>query len=204
MKKALVVILFLILCTAVGYGFYQFALVKSDNTLQSEVRETGQVLAGDVQNDVSVKKVEVKQSENIDVPVTKTSIPFELIQRGARSAQTEAKNIVVDSKEVWQEVWNKTQVTTSVQTAPEIDFAKKTVIATFLGGKPHGGFGIEISKIQETPNQIEVYTIHYSSGKNCMNTQMPIAPFYIAQISKTEKPIVFVATPQVTDCVDGL
>lgn len=204
MKKASVVVLFLILCTAVGYGFYQFALVKSDNILQSEVSEADQVLVGDVQKDVSVEKVEVKQFENIDVPVIKTSIPFELVKRGSQSAQTEAKNIVVNSKEMWQEVWNKTQVTTSAQIAPEIDFAKKTVIATFLGGKPHGGFGIEISEIQETPNQIEVYIIHHSSGKNCMNTQMPVAPFYIAQISKTEKPIVFVATPLVTDCDDGL
>lgn len=71
-----------------------------------------------------------------------------------------------------------------------VNFETHKVIAIFDKVQTSGGFGIEISSILETENQIQVTISHTSSGENAVLyiTQ----PFLLVKIPQTNKPIFFI------------
>ncbi|MBU3979022.1 protease inhibitor I42 family protein [Patescibacteria group bacterium] len=128
--------------------------------------------------------------------VSGNELKFETIIRDYNSNQTAQNNYVIKSEAEWIPVLQKTNAGLP---AP-IDFNKEIVIAVFQGEKSTGGYSIEIQKIIENENNIEVFVNETSPGKNCMVTQAFTSPFQVVKVQRSDKEVVFETEKVVTVC----
>ncbi|MDD5686859.1 MAG: protease complex subunit PrcB family protein [Elusimicrobia bacterium] len=92
------------------------------------------------------------------------------------------KSLVIKTQKEWQALWEThTGKTGSI---PEIDFNKEIVIAVFMGEQKTGGYGIQISEIEETDSNIYIETVETVPSPNTTVTQQLTQPYHIVVISK--------------------
>jgi len=123
-------------------------------------------------------------------------IPFETIIKGFNSNQAEKKNYVIKNEGEWAGILTET----GAELPAPVDFTKDMIIAVFQGVKMTGGYGIEITKIIETDNNIEVYIKETSPGPKCNVTQAITNPYHIVKLAKSDKEIKFNTTETVNNC----
>jgi hypothetical protein len=131
-------------------------------------------------------------------------VNFETIKTRTPSIHIEKKNYVIENNQDWQSLWNKMDLKelneVAKPSAPEVDFSKNMVIAIFQGTKSTGGYSIEITKIIETKDALEIYITEKSPGKNCIVTQAFTSPYQIIKIPKINKKVIFKPEQKTTDC----
>ena len=86
------------------------------------------------------------------------------------------------------------------QIAPAVNFDEKMLIAVFQGQKPSGRYSIEINKIKEYADYIEVTVRETSPGENCIVTFALTSPLHIVEVEKSDKPIRFTFEQEITRC----
>lgn len=121
-----------------------------------------------------------------------TEIRFDSLAAETQSGIENPQNIVIQSqgkfKELWDSVYKNSLPAPSV---PEVDFEKCTIIAVFMGQKPTGGYGINITKIEEYEKSIVVTIKETTPEEGSMLFQVLTSPMHIVKIAKTNKDIVF-------------
>lgn len=123
-------------------------------------------------------KMETTQEQELKIEQT-----FE----GTQSGVNQAKNVVVNKKEDWENLWKEIHsMTLPLPPLPEIDFTKNTVLATFLGQKPTGGYTIVIPKIVKKDKEIIVTLESKEPPKEAMAIQVITAPYYVVVVPKIE------------------
>jgi hypothetical protein len=138
------------------------------------------------------------RSPDLDIP---GNVLFKTIQQDLHGGFDVSRNVVAISDKEWLPIWN--QVSSGVTpkpTAPEIDFSKEMVIATFMGTKASGGFSTEITRVVNSDEKVVVYVNEVSPGENCRVTFALSAPYHVIKVPKTEKVIEFSVTHKITDC----
>src|SRR5690349_22975578 len=76
-------------------------------------------------------------------------VSFKTIAKGLRSGIREPSQIAVRSQSEWQKLWRQhSSASTAPAPLPTVDFDKEIVVAVFLGEKPSGGYGVEISSAE--------------------------------------------------------
>ncbi len=123
---------------------------------------------------------------------------FETIDKKEFSSYKERKNFVIRNINEWKSLLSK--IDYSVKIPPEIDFDKEMIIVAFQGEFPTGGYDIEITKIVENKNNIEVFVKEVSPGRSCMVTMAFTAPYHIVKVQKSDKEIMFNVKSEVNNC----
>jgi len=69
------------------------------------------------------------------------------------------------------------------------------VIAVFSEEKRTGGYGIEITRVEENleKGQMEVFFLETHPSPNSMVTQALTQPYHIVKLKKVDIPVVFIA-----------
>lgn len=123
------------------------------------------------------------------------------IAKGGNSGVTEAKNIIINDEEKWQEVWNQIYAHHSrVPPLPKINFLTKTVIAVFAGQRSSGGHSLSVKQIEELSNVVNVTVEYIYPARNCLVTAALTEPFYIASVSKITKPVNLLTVSKEQSC----
>lgn len=130
-------------------------------------------------------------------PVSGNELSFETIIKGANSNQKDAKNFVIKSQSEWMPVLQKTDA----ELPAPIDFSNDMLIAVFQGEKTTGGYDIEISKIIEKENVIEVSVIETFPDSECVVTNVFTSPFHIVKVQTYEKEVIFKTITITTNCL---
>ena len=78
--------------------------------------------------------------------------------------------------------------------APEIDFGDSTLVAVFLGARPHSGYSVKIVSAEEKERMVVVSVVEYTPAPGMMYAQAIVHPYDMALIPTTGKPIQFVTT----------
>ena len=110
---------------------------------------------------------------------------------GAGSEGIDKQNIIIDNQADWENLISKMDKVNKVSeqfTETKIDFSRYTVIAIFNDVMGSGGHSIAID-ISANSERILVVTKFHSPSGNA--TSVMTQPYYIAKITKTERPIVF-------------
>jgi len=124
-----------------------------------------------------------------DMALKKTIISTKILS-GEHSNITEAKQLVVTSKEALQALFKNINKTRSPKVAlPEINFKKELVLALFMGSKTSGGYATKIDHI--TVNKDAVYVYYTESYPKGMATSVMTQPYYLASYPKTDLPFHF-------------
>lgn len=110
--------------------------------------------------------------------------------------QTQKSDFVIKDQSEWIPILQKI----SVELPAPIDFSRDMVIAVFQGEKSTGGYSIEIDRIIEKENSIEVSVLETSPGPGCMVTQAFTSPYHVVKIKKSDKEVKFKIAEAVNDC----
>ncbi|OGS22313.1 MAG: hypothetical protein A2252_05710 [Elusimicrobia bacterium RIFOXYA2_FULL_39_19] len=101
------------------------------------------------------------------------------------SAIKEKKSLMIENKKDWQELWKQHSAhITPAPALPEVDFNVNLVIAVFMGQQNAGGYGIQVSKIEESENKVYIETIETVPAKETNTSKSTTAPYHIVVIQK--------------------
>ena len=110
-------------------------------------------------------------------------VSFKTIDKGIRSGIREPSQIAVRSQSEWQKLWRQHTSTSTVPAPlPVVYFDKEIVAAVFLGEKPTGGYGVEISSAEVADRALTVFVRETSPKPGAMVTQAINQPFHIVRI----------------------
>jgi protease stability complex PrcB-like protein len=113
-------------------------------------------------------------------------VSFKTIAKGLRSGIREPSQIAICSQSEWQKLWRQHTSTSTVPAPlPVVDFDKEIVVAVFLGEKPSGGYGVEISSAEVVGSSLTVFVKETSPKPGAIVTQAINQPFHIVRIETT-------------------
>ncbi len=78
---------------------------------------------------------------------------------------------------------------------PSVDFTTQAVVALLDAQRPTGGYRIEVSRLEETSDQLIVHYKTESPAAGSMSTQVLTWPWTLQVIAKPAKPLVFQKDP---------
>ena len=110
-------------------------------------------------------------------------VSFKTIARGVRSGVREPSQVAIRSQSEWQKLWRQhTSPSAAPVPLPAVDFDKEIVAAAFLGEKPTGGYGVEISAAEVTDSSLTIFVKETSPSPGAILTQGFNQPFHIVRI----------------------
>lgn len=119
-------------------------------------------------------------------------LPFRSVDKGEYSGHAARKNYVITTIGGWERVWNEThQNRIPAPSPPMVDFARKMVIAVFQGTRKSGGYAVEISRVTETEEALEVFVKETFPPPGSMVTLALTNPYHIIEIQKVDKIAIF-------------
>ena len=113
-------------------------------------------------------------------------VSFQTVAIGTRSAVRDSLQTVARTQSDWSALWQRhTSNESSPPALPVLDFSKEIVVAVFLGEKPTGGHGIEITRVFRTDHSLVVWYHEKSPPSRALTTQALTQPFHIVRIPDT-------------------
>jgi hypothetical protein len=117
------------------------------------------------------------------------------------SGMEERARLVVESADAWQAAWSRMhQGTAPSPAAPEIDFAREVVVVAAMGGRPTGGYSIEVSAAARQGGETTVRVVETSPARSCVVTQAITTPVDAVRLPRTALPVVFSEVQAVHRC----
>ena len=116
------------------------------------------------------------------------------IFKGTFSGIQEESQVVVTNRAGFEKLWKQHSLKFEPkEPAPEVDFAKETVLAVSLGQKRTGGFSVEISDIRRAGEKTLVLVKPRSPKQGGFTIQALTAPIHMVAVPKIEGKVEFKA-----------
>jgi len=120
-------------------------------------------------------------------------VAFATLAKGAVSGVAGPAQIVVRNPVDWASLWARhTRFLTAPPPLPAVDFSADMVVALYLGERPSGGYGVEITRIERTDAGL---SIRYRATKpypGAMQTQALTHPFHMVKLPRADDPVTFI------------
>lgn len=154
----------------------------------------------DSESTVNSTPMHMLELKKIDLPLVLNNVSNQLmnsrtIDSGSYSKIQNARNLVIRDQENWNKLWQEHQGDNSPKV--QVDFAKKMLVAVFLGTHSSGCYNIQELRVWRHSGKIAVthYDLEPTSSSVC--TTSLTTPFYIAEIDRSDELVEFnkVATP---------
>lgn len=107
------------------------------------------------------------------------------VAQGTQARVTEAGSIVAKDRAGWDDLWMRLGQTPPAGGLPD----GKMAVAVTLGQKRTGGYSVAIIDAQEEAGQLVVHYRVHSPGLTAMVPQVLTAPYAVALMPKTDKPV---------------
>jgi len=115
-------------------------------------------------------------------------LPFKTVDRGQYSHIERPRQVVVRSAADWA-MLAKQHGRGGPQ--PSIDFAHTMVVGVFLGTRPTGGYGVEITRIERQGADLVVTWRERKPGADEMSAQVITAPYHLVTVEKFDGVVRF-------------
>ena len=122
----------------------------------------------------------------------KKSLDYKVLLEDSYGGTDTAENRVITNQEELEKVYgiiNRTR-RPGIE-VPQVDFAENMVVAVFMGRRSSGGNRVEIEKIEETTDAIQVYVRKVQPGEGDMTSMAITNPFIFAELPRSDKEVVF-------------
>lgn len=87
-----------------------------------------------------------------------------------------------------------------VPAQPAVDFSSNMLVAVFSGTKRSGGYSVDVIRVDEYPDFVDVAVEHTEPGSSCVTTSALTQPHHVVSIPAIEKPVVFTEVIVVNEC----
>jgi hypothetical protein len=125
----------------------------------------------------------------IVLAITALQVPgVEIIAHDNMSNVDEAGTAVASTEDGWGKLWRSV---TPDKPLPKVDFARRSVVAIFLGSRPTAGYDIEIVGTKQEGPSLIVEWAEVRPQAGVMLAQVLTAPALIASIPKSAGSIGF-------------
>lgn len=114
--------------------------------------------------------------------------PLETVARDGMSRIDEPRESTVRTAQEWAALW---KAHAGEAAAPRVDFAKKMVLAVFLGSRPSSGFAVEITATRADGDGLVVQWRERRPDADTMTAQVMTAPAHMVAVPKVAGPIKF-------------
>ncbi len=124
-----------------------------------------------------------------------TGYSFATLDRGSQSGLRVRKFVVIKNENDWKALWTShTSLSVPPRTMPPADFQTEMIVAVFSGEKSTGGFGIEITRIEEdsTKHALKVLVRESTPPTGAIVTQSLTQPYRIIKLRQMDLPVTFV------------
>jgi len=127
-------------------------------------------------------------------------VPFEVVARGAQAVGVDrATYRLLRTREELTQAWNQAHGSSlSVPPVPSADLARETLVAIFLGGKPTGGYGLDVEAASIEGGDLYVDVRATSPASGTLTTQALTSPWLLLRIPRGD-----IAAVWFRDAVDG-
>jgi len=123
------------------------------------------------------------------------SVSFSTVDKGFRSGIKERELVIIKSEKEWGDLWRLHKgAFPPEQYIPRVDFKQEMIVGVFSGEKKTGGYGIEITKIEENRDKGEliVFFLETQPPPKAMVTQALTQPYHIVKIRRIDLLVKFV------------
>jgi hypothetical protein len=120
-------------------------------------------------------------------------IPFKALAHGDRFTKDDAVQIVVTTAKEFEDHWKKLYPQKPV---PKIDFDKEAAVLLSLGVRPHGGYGVSVSRILRSAEAIRIEYRETLPDPGKKYIQALIHPFVVVLTAKPDRKVEFVKLPK--------
>jgi hypothetical protein len=115
------------------------------------------------------------------------------IARGSQSNIDAPRQSVVRTQGEWEALWRAHDYD---KPAPTVDFSKEMVVAVFMGSRPTGGYGVEITSVAERNGALVVSYRERSPSPGAIAAQVLTFPFHIVAVPRRAGDVKFEKVPQ--------
>lgn len=132
------------------------------------------------------------------LPTGFQNVVFETLAKSGTGNYNVRINHVILNNGDFQDLLDKVGIKKGIA---DIDFNQEMVIAVFQGTEPNSGYSLEISKIEESSDTLQISTKEVLPGKGCITAQVVTQPYQIVKLKRVDnKEIVFKNEQKETVC----
>lgn len=124
------------------------------------------------------------------------AVPFKPITTGIKSKVTTRTNYLITSDSELDKLWKMVDAKGSV---PNVDFNNNYVAAVFAGAQPTPGYGVAVSKIEDTNVRTVIVTL-IKPGAGCLAKASTTTPYVLVELPKTSLPFTHQDQASTTSC----
>ena len=127
-------------------------------------------------------------------PISFATLDFE--KRWAWHHYAQA-HYVIRNEDQWQRMWRRSHYATQVgvpptpPSPPPVDFKSEMILAVFQGHHGSGGYGVVISDVGESDEQLTVMVKYREPRPDEPTIAMETNPFYMVSAPRSDKPVGF-------------
>ena len=124
---------------------------------------------------------------------------FSVLEKGSYSAISSERFGVFRDQDSFKAMWIEHHAAVSAE-MPALDFQKYMVLGAFAGTKPSGGYNLEITKIEENQDYLEVMLLLTQPDYNCFVSSVLTQPYVIVATQVSDKLVKFKVSTQINKC----
>jgi hypothetical protein len=109
------------------------------------------------------------------------------------------ERVVIRSEAEWQPFWTRLWGGDR-RPRPAVDFDREMVVAATMGGRPTGGFWIQVDSAVVSSAAVDVFVTEHSPGRSCATTQAFTYPADAVAIPASAHPVRFHDAKATTEC----
>lgn len=134
-------------------------------------------------------------------------IDLTTLDEGNYSSLFEGEQNVIRDPQSFATFWSRIYANrSSPPEPPAVDFSEKMVVGVVLGGRPNGGYRVEISEAthDQDDDLVRVSFTEYEPGSGCVATQALTSPYHIVAMDavSSDTQVEFVKTGTETRSCD--
>lgn len=108
---------------------------------------------------------------------------------------------VIRSQGEWEEFWGRhSTIAVPRPTPPAVDFDQQMVIAVVDQRQPSGGYSLEITRIVQAGDRLQVYATRRAPGSGCATTAVLTQPYHWVLLPPSDLEAELILTTQTYDC----
>lgn len=118
---------------------------------------------------------------------------FETVDKGDYCAIDNFSHYIAKNPKDMELMWKEMHSRRSPQPElPTVNFGEEMIIGLYAGEKPHGGYGLEITRLVETEDALEVHVVEKTPEPGMVYTQALIHPYHLVKTTKIDKEVRFI------------
>jgi hypothetical protein len=169
----------------------QYPTAKSDILFKKNVSNIKQMRTHksiEITNVITIAKANPNNNDQVvyrGIPNNTVTLKIVKQWQDVYSGVKQKETLFIDNQEEWEKLWRIHTINMNPSPLlPEVDFKENTVIAVFMGEKKSTGYGIHITRVDDTGTKLYVALEELIPGKGSAVAEKVTQPYHIVVVPR--------------------